>query len=140
MSESQLFFLALFVGVLGPVITFGLFYLGWRLFRLEVERLYDVRLCLELHARASHGGSEGAQILTAILDEYLSRRNEFWTTFGQLGVSVLVVVVLTVLLLARVISAEAGLPILAGVGGFAIGKGAQAGRMLFPGRPPERPQ
>jgi hypothetical protein len=65
---------------------------------------------------------------SAAFEEYLSRRNEFWTLFGQIGLSVVLVVVLAVLLLAGVITPEAGLPILSGIGGFAIGKTVQATR------------
>jgi len=52
-------------------------------------------------------------------------------------ISVFVVLCITILLLTRVISAEAGLSILAGVGGFAIGKGITIGRAAYrmPGRP-----
>lgn len=64
------------------------------------------------------------------LEEYLSRRNEFWTLYGQFIISVFVVLCITILLLTKTISAEAGLPILSGVGGFAIGKGITMGRRI----------
>lgn len=47
----------------------------------------------------------------------------FWSVYGQMLLSAFVIISITILLISGVISAEAGLPILAGVGGFAIGKG-----------------
>ena len=61
-------------------------------------------------------------------NEYLQRRNEFWTLYGQIIIAVLIVIVLTILLLTRSITAEAGLPILSGVSGFAIAKRVSTGR------------
>lgn len=60
--------------------------------------------------------------------EYLQRRNEFWTTYGQVLIAVLIVVVLAILLLTKTISAEAGLPILSGISGFAIAKGVSGSK------------
>lgn len=76
-------------------------------------------------------------LISNALDEYLSRRNEFWTLYGQFILSVFVIVCVTILLLTRVISAEAGLPILSGISGFAIGKGLTAGRNTTYRRPQE---
>ena len=69
---------------------------------------------------------------------YLTRRNEFWSTYGQFSLSLIVIVFITVLLLADVISAEAGLPILAGIGSFAIGRGVSMTSVRgTPSRPPQ---
>ncbi|HEU4951095.1 MAG TPA: hypothetical protein VFT46_04045 [Holophagaceae bacterium] len=54
--------------------------------------------------------------------DFLLRRNEFWTTYLQVVVAVLIVIILALLLLTKAISAEAGLPILSAVAGFAISK------------------
>ncbi|VVB85174.1 Uncharacterised protein [uncultured archaeon] len=66
--------------------------------------------------------------LSNMMDEFLNRRNEFWMLYGQFILSLFVIVCVTILLLTGVISAEAGLPILSGIGGFAIGKGISGGR------------
>lgn len=63
---------------------------------------------------------------TALL--ILERRNELWAAHAQLLVAVLVAVLLTVLLLTGTISAEAGLPILSGISGFALAKQSASGR------------
>lgn len=56
--------------------------------------------------------------------DFLQRRNEFWTTYLQVIVAVLIVIVLALLLITKTITAEAGLPILSAVAGFAISKSA----------------
>src|SRR4029077_7179634 len=61
-------------------------------------------------------------IVGSAYSEYLSRRNEFWVTYGQTTVAVLLLIVVTVLLLTRTINPDAGLPILSGIAGFAIAK------------------
>ena len=125
MEETRLFALSIFVGVVGLLVAAGLAYVGWRVFRLEMDRTLDrwmERWVMHEPMRVD------PTIVTSAIEEYLSRRNEFWTVIGQLSVSILVVTVLTILLLTRAISAEAGLPILAGVGGFTIGKGVQTSR------------
>jgi len=63
-----------------------------------------------------------------IIEDYFNRRNEFWTLYGQFVLSLFVILCVTILLLTRVITADAGLPILSGIGGFAIGKNISAGR------------
>ena len=62
--------------------------------------------------------------------EYLQRRNEYLTAYGQIILAIFIVIVLAILLLAEVISAEAGLPVLSGVSGFAIAKTASSGRVI----------
>jgi hypothetical protein len=65
--------------------------------------------------------------------EHLQRRNEFWTTYGQVVIASLIITILSVLLLTKTVSAEAGLPVLSGVSGFAIAKGVAAGRSVTSG-------
>jgi hypothetical protein len=76
-------------------------------------------------------------IATAAYAEYLTRRNEFWITYGQTTVAVLLLIVVTVLLLTRTINPDAGLPILSGIAGFAIAKTTGNPRGIPP-VPPER--
>ena len=65
------------------------------------------------------------------MEQFLTKRNELWTFFGQFVLSAFVIAVIAILLLARIISAEAGLPILDGIGGFAIGKTATTARSIL---------
>jgi hypothetical protein len=68
--------------------------------------------------------------------DFLERRNEFWTTYGQVIIAALVIVVLTLLLPTRTISAEAGSSILSDISGFAVAKGVPEWFILIrSGRP-----
>jgi Mn2+/Fe2+ NRAMP family transporter len=60
--------------------------------------------------------------------EYLQRRNEFWTTYVQVLVAALIIIVLAILMLTKTIGPDAGLPILSAVSGFAIAKSVSSGR------------
>ncbi|QVL42620.1 MAG: hypothetical protein KFB92_14380 [Alcanivorax sp.] len=80
---------------------------------------YDRKLALQEFSEAYRG--------------YLRERNDFWEKYGQVTVSVAIIVVLAVLLLTKTISPEAGLPILSAVGGFAIAKTANVSNQNRPG-------
>ncbi len=67
--------------------------------------------------------------------DFLQRRNDFWTVYGQVPIAALIIIVLTILLLTKTISAEAGLPLLSGISGFAIAKEASAGGRSSSGPP-----
>lgn len=54
--------------------------------------------------------------------DHTEKRNDFWTTYGQILICVFIVCIIALLLLTKVISAEAGLPILSAISGFAIAK------------------
>lgn len=73
------------------------------------------------------------------LDQFTEGRRELWIFYGQLTISALVILLVTVLLLSGKISSEAGLPILSGVSGFAIAKStdSRAGRPREDGRTSE---
>jgi predicted PurR-regulated permease PerM len=53
----------------------------------------------------------------------VSTRQNFWTALIQFTLSIAVVVFITILLLLKIVTAEAGLPILAALGGAAISQG-----------------
>jgi hypothetical protein len=67
-----------------------------------------------------------AQVVADSVSNYRERRNEYWTTYGQIILSIFIVALLTVLLLTKTINADAGLPILSGISGFAIAKTVNA--------------
>lgn len=113
------------VSVVGLFILACLGYFGRLLYR--TRRFPDGPLEEYLHLFTDFKGSDPSLLANA-LDEYLSRRNEFWTLYGQFVLSTFIILCVTILLLTKVISAEAGLPILSGVGGFAIAKGISLGR------------
>lgn len=121
------FVLAVVVVLTGVAFLTGLFVFGKRLFENAPERHFFAELYHYLRhfppgPRWPRAWLEG---VFASYDGYLDKRNDFWQYFGQVALAVLIVVVLAVLLLTKVIiSAEAGLPILSAVAGFAIAKTA----------------
>jgi hypothetical protein len=56
-------------------------------------------------------------------DEAGERLTEAWWSYGHFGIAIFLVFCVTVLLILRVISAEAGLTILSGISGFAVARG-----------------
>ena len=75
----------------------------------------------------------------AAVEAVLAQRNELWAAHAQLLVAVLMATLLVVLLLTGVISAEAGLPILSGVSGYALAKQASNNRRPEPNSQPPPP-
>jgi Ca2+/H+ antiporter len=120
---SVRFILAVLVLVVGLLFLYGLYRFGTTLFGHQSSDLFK-----ELREFIMHFGpdkynyqwwSEG---LSQWHQSYLEKRNDFWEHYGQVALAVLIVVVLAVLLLTKTITAEAGLPILSAVAGFAIAK------------------
>jgi hypothetical protein len=72
--------------------------------------------------------------VAAVIDEFIARRYEFLTFYGQFIITTLVIAAITVLLLAGVIESDAGLPVLATILGIVLGKTVLTRRAL-----PERP-
>lgn len=61
-------------------------------------------------------------LINNLISDHTEKRNDFWTTYGQILICVFIVCIISLLLLTKVISAEAGLPILSAISGFAIAK------------------
>lgn len=62
-------------------------------------------------------------VFSNMYGDFSERRNDFWTVYGQIIICIFIVCVIALLLLTGVIKAEAGLPILSAISGFAIAKG-----------------
>ncbi len=129
LTETSAWRVSILVCVIGAaaligIVAFGLFIYRGRLSWRRPEFLWD-----DLIERLLRHQPEFAvgSLVNAYTEE-LQRRNEFWTSYGQIIVAVLMIIVLTILLVTRTISAEAGLPILSGISGFAIAKGVSGSR------------
>lgn len=125
------FWLSVGIAVLGIVVLCGVFRFGrdiynktcWDSFRVKEHRLLDWLL--------NNSPNNSPNELKALVDTYSDhreRRNEFWAIYGQVVIAILIVIILAILLITRTISAEAGLPILSAVSGFAIAKGISPGK------------
>lgn len=55
-------------------------------------------------------------------------QSSFWATYLQAVVSIIIIGLTVILLILKIINAESGLPIIATIGGAAIGKGIPAAR------------
>ncbi len=147
LPEGALFWLALYTMLLGAlivvlIILFAILLLYARRWRWRKAEPYPLDMLIHELRHFLMDGSKRKEALAvgAILGgayaEHLARRNEFWTTYGQVTVAILLLIVVTVLLLTRTIEPDAGLPILSGIAGFAIAKGTGAPRGVGV-RPPE---
>jgi hypothetical protein len=114
------FSVLLLVAVVSLLVLASLAYFAFYLNKLRIGWPHIDGL---LHMWLNQGAKPDSALISNIIGEWYTHRNEFWTSYGQFMLSGFVIAVITILLLTRTISAEAGLPILAGVGGFAIGKG-----------------
>ena len=136
MDTFQIFWLCLVLCVIGIIVFIGVIKFGQYIFKhrilpfpLDCHSIKD----LDQHFFGRHSYDEFIRLLnvtTKTLPEYYEKRNDFWTLYGQITITLMILLVLTILLLTKSISAEAGLPILSGISGFAIAKGVGRGRTL----------
>lgn len=134
MNETHILWICILVGMFSLAVVAGIVWFGFAIFRLRIAgRFCDHPFLEELFQHWMKGPPPYDDIprhLAESYSEYLTRRNEFWNTYGQVLIAILIVTVLTILLLAKAISAEAGLPILSGVSGFAIAKGVSGAKTI----------
>ena len=135
MSDNFIFWICIIVAVLGLASIFGIFFFGQVILRNHIlsrqhpQHLWDDFLFRYLE-KDTHRREDLPRHLISAYSDYLERRNEFWTTFGQVMIALVIVVILSILLLTKAISAEAGLPILSGISGFAIAKGVSGAKSI----------
>ena len=135
MNENDVLVISLLVSVLGLIVVSGIVWFGYviaRGSRKSPESMGHPTWGGEMfYEWAKHNPSSSDELPRIAYEsyaEYLQRRNEFWTAYGQVLLAVLIVIVLTILLITKTITAEAGLPILSGISGFAIAKGVSAAK------------
>jgi len=137
---SQAFWLSIAVIIAGGVAIFAIFMFGKRLFDRELSHwLNEIWLIHYDKHSSSVDRQQALQEFSEIYQSYLRERNDFWDKYGQMLVAVILITVLTVLLLTITISPESGLPILSGVGGYAIAKSSNLSMTNRPrGGPPQQ--
>ncbi|HGS4915591.1 TPA: hypothetical protein ACMDSS_004618 [Vibrio parahaemolyticus] len=125
------FWLSITVGLFGLAVIIGVVWFGREIFTrslwehfTHIEHLFHEMLRKNPHQNVS---SELQAIVDSCAD-HRERRNEFWSVYGQIVLAIFIVVILAILLITKTISAEAGLPILSAVSGFAIAKGINSGK------------
>ncbi|MCK4829479.1 hypothetical protein KA005_77860 [bacterium] len=141
--ENTIFWIGILIGIIGIVSILAIAMFGWFLFTRSMK-IHEKRYpgpfweVLFHEFRSVHERTTLLRYLQGSFSDFLERRNEFWTTYGQTLIAALIIIVLTLLLLTKTISAEAGLPILSGVSGFAIAKGVSSRKTSM--SPPEKEQ
>lgn len=110
------------ISVVSIGVSAGIFFLGRFLFNRSSYSDKFHHLFEYIFSKSLNQNNAMKQ-LSNVHSECLERRNEFWTVYGQVILAIFIVFALSILLLTKTISAEAGLPILSGISGFAIAKG-----------------
>jgi len=62
------------------------------------------------------------EIFKSSVETYFEKRNDFWSVFGQLYISIFLIAAITVLLLTKTINPDAGLPLLSAIVAFALAR------------------
>lgn len=135
MENNLIFWISILVGIIGVVSILGIYLFGQVVLKKHVFKdLHPFRFWDELFHRYMKDSScrreNIPQHLAGAYSDYLERRNEFWTTFVQVIIAIVIVIILSILLLTKAISAEAGLPILSAISGFAIAKGVSGAKSI----------
>jgi hypothetical protein len=138
---DPLLYVVLAAFVLGGLVLFGMAVLYLRSYpRLDQDTvLWLDRILIDLirqNASAQqreYYWSRVSEATGSVAADALAKREAFWALLIQSAVSLVVVVFIAVLLLLKIVSAEAGLPILAAFGGAVIGQGVSTGRAAIRG-------
>ncbi len=125
------FWLSVFFGILGVIVIAGVIWFGKQIYTASLWDALRVKESKIINFLLSNSPNNSANELKALVDLYSDhrdKRNEFWLIYGQTILAIFIVVTLAILMVTKTISAEAGLPILSAVSGFAIAKGASSNK------------
>ena len=143
MSNNETLIISFLLAALGLIVVAGVIWFGFIVTKQQDKKgIFSHSLLDEIYRYSNKHGPRYYEDIPRLTHdaytEYLKRRNEFWTAYGQVLLAILIVIVLGILLVTKTISAEAGLPILSAISGFAIAKGISAAKSgTTP--PPRRP-
>jgi uncharacterized membrane protein YhaH (DUF805 family) len=135
MNETIIFWICIIVSIIGLLAIAGIVYFGQIILRNQIFKRFDnnpfwEELFFRFAKDYPNRFDDIPRHVVSAYNEYLERRNEFWATYGQVIIAILIIVIISILLLTKVISAEAGLPILSGISGFAIAKGVSGAKSI----------
>jgi hypothetical protein len=109
----------------------------------KLNRTWEERFFIcKLEVKGPCNKQEDCGVLKEINADFLEKRNEFWSGYGQIIVTMVIITILAVLLLLNKISSEAAMPAMTGLGGFSLAKGISLGKNKItydtkPGKEPE---
>jgi hypothetical protein len=118
------------VFVIGIITISIISYFGWEILK---KIYFEMKHYYEWISRGYFQSTE------SVIETFLSKQNDFWTLYGQFILATFVVLCITILLLNNTISAEAGLPLLAAIVSYVIGKGVSVTKSDRPEKK-EQPQ
>ena len=121
----NMFWVILFTGIVGLLVIGAVAIFAWRAFSAQSRSFIEYERFIEFW-KEKNIRPNIPKYLNDAYSDHLQKRNEFWSTYGQIIAAIFIVIVLAILLLTKTISAEAGLPILSAVSGFAIAKGVNS--------------
>lgn len=127
--NSDMFWIVVIVIALGVLVIGAVLIFAWRAFADRARGFVNYETYLEFLAKHNIRSNIPKYLNDAYAD-YLQKRNEFWATYGQVVVACFIIIILAVLMLTKTITAEAGLPILSAVSGFAIAKGVSSAKNM----------
>ncbi|EPY4326553.1 hypothetical protein ACXDJA_000073 [Klebsiella variicola] len=124
------FWLSIVMGGIGVAVLFGIYMFGKEMYTKIILDLFSRIQGLIHHNTISNDTSSSYElkVMADLFTKHCERRNEFWTIYGQIVIAIFIALILTVLLITKTISAEAGLPILSAISGFAIAKNSGSGK------------
>ena len=130
--EEPIFWYCFIVLLFGFAVLVAIYHFGQHLAGAQVFNFREFwpdlyHQLLQLYEKQNFRSNIPQHLVNANA-EYLQRGNEFWTTYVQVLVAALIIIVLAILMLTKTISPDAGLPILSAVSGFAIAKSVSSGR------------
>jgi len=125
MEEIDIFQIVIFTGVIGLLVILAVVMFALRAFSINFLDFFNYGRFLEFW-NENKIRPNIPKYLNEAYSDYLQKRNEFWSSYGQIIAAIFIVTILAILMLTKVISAEAGLPILSAVSGFAIAKGVSS--------------
>lgn len=115
------FWIVVIVSVLGFLFVGEIGLFAWKALSEKTRGFANYEKYLEFLA-SNNIRTNIPRYINEAYSEYLEKRNEFWTTYGQVMIAAFIVIILAILMLTKTITAEAGLPILSAISGFAIAK------------------
>ncbi len=123
----DIIWLVMIVAILGLLVIGSIVLFAWKAFSDDSRGFVNYEHYLDFLSTHKIRSNLPVYLNEAYAD-YLQKRNEFWSTYGQVVVAVFIVIILAILMLTKTITADAGLPILSAVSGFAIAKGVTSSK------------
>ena len=127
MDDQMILWIVLLVVAFGIIALWATYKFGHSLFGRFFAREWPDHFLYKLGP-----GQLSQRAVVDLITDFRERRNDFWLSYGQILIALIIAVLLTVLLLTKTISAEAGLPILSAISGFAIAKSTTTSRSRSP--------